>query len=109
MLSQVRKSRLFVLLVNKSSQVTTLQQHRRKELGAKQRKPNDTVADLNNIVEEEGEESEKLKEAMVDKEIKNGRHKVFNFHMRRLDTKKINDKLEVFNELDSAAKINIAL
>ena len=31
------------------------QQHRRKEHGAKQRKPSDTVADLNKIVEEEGE------------------------------------------------------
>ena len=30
----------------------SLQQHRRKEHGAKQRKPSDTVADLNKIVEE---------------------------------------------------------
>ena len=40
----------------------SLQQHRRKEDGAKQRKPSDTVADLNKIVEEEGEDGEKLKE-----------------------------------------------
>ena len=32
----------------------SLQQHRRKEHGAKQRKPSDTVADMNKIVEEEG-------------------------------------------------------
>ena len=32
----------------------SLQQHQRKEYGAKQRKPSDTVADLNKIVEEEG-------------------------------------------------------
>ena len=31
----------------------SLQQHRRKEQGVKQRKPSDTVADLNKIVEEE--------------------------------------------------------
>ena len=36
----------------------SLQQHRRKEHGAKQRKPSDTVADLNKIVLEEGEDGE---------------------------------------------------
>ena len=95
----------------------SLQQHRRKEHGAKQRKPSDTVADLNKIVEEEGEDGEKLKEELsacqhflVDTEMENGRHKVFNYHMSKLDTKIINEKLEeVFNKLDSAAKINIAL
>ena len=95
----------------------SLQQHRRKEHGAKQRKRSVIVADLNNIVEEEGENGEKLKEELstcqhflVDTEMENGRHKVFNFQMSKLDTKIINEKLEeVFNKLDSAAKINIAL
>ena len=42
--------------------------------------------------------------------MENGSHKVFNFQMSKLDTKIINEKLEeVFNKLDSAAKINIAL
>ena len=94
-----------------------LQQHRRKEHGAKQRKSGDTVADLNKIVEEEGDDGEKLKEDMsacqqflVDTEMDSGRHKIFNFQMSRLDTKIINEKLEeVFNKLDSAAKINNAL
>ena len=40
----------------------SLQQHRRKEHGTKQRKPSDTVADLNKIVEEDVEYGEKLKE-----------------------------------------------
>ena len=95
----------------------SLQQHRRKEHGAKQRKRSVIVADLNNIVEEEGKNGEKLKEELsacqhflVDTEMENGRHKVFNFQMSKLDTKIINEKLEeVFNKLDSAAKINIAL
>ena len=95
----------------------SLQQHRRKEHGAKQRKPSDTVADLNKIVEEEGEDGEKLKEELsacqhflVNTEMENGRHKVFNFQMSKLYTKKINEKFEeVFSKLDSAAKINIAL
>ena len=94
-----------------------LQQHRRKEHGAKQRKPSDMVADLNKIVEGEGEDGVKLKEELsasqhflVDTEMENGRHKVLNFQMSKLDTKIINEKLEeVFNKLDSAAKINIAL
>ena len=92
----------------------SLQQHRRK---VKQRKPSDTVADLNKIVEEEGDDGEKLKEELsacqhflVDIEMENGRHNVFNFKMSKLDTKIIKEKLEeVFNKLDSAAKINNAL
>ena len=79
----------------------SLQQHRIKEYGAKQRKPNDTVADLNKIVEEEGEDGEKLKEELsgcqhflVDTEREKGRHKVFIFQMSQLDTKLINEKLE---------------
>ena len=71
---------------------------------------------MNKIVEEEGEDDEKLTEKLsacqhflVDREMENGRHKLFNFQMSKLDTKKINEKLEeVFNKLDSAAKINIA-
>ena len=40
--------------------------------------------------------------------MKNGRHEVFNSQISRLDPKVINEKLEeVFNKLDSAAKINI--
>ena len=77
----------------------SLQQHRRKEHGAKQRKPSDTVADLNKIVEDEGEDGEKLKEELgacqhflVDTEMEDGRNKVFNFQMSKLDTKVINEK-----------------
>ena len=41
--------------------------------------------------------------------MENGRHKVFNFQMSKLDTKINNEKLEeVFNKLDFAAKINNA-
>ena len=68
-------------------------------------------------MEEEGENGEKLKEELsacqpflVDTEMDNERHKLFNFQMSKLDTKIINEKLgEVLNNLDSAAKINIAL
>ena len=100
--------------MNKNSQVTTLCN---KEHGAKQWKPSETVADLNKVVEEEEEVGENLKEELsacrhilIDTEMEKGRHKIFNFQMSKLDTKIINKKLEgVFNKLDSAAKINIAL
>ena len=71
----------------------SLQQYRRKEHGAKQRKPSDTVADLIKIVEVEGEDGEKLKEELsacqhflVDTEMGNGRHKAFNFQKSKLET-----------------------
>ena len=58
----------------------SLQQHQRKEHGAKQRKRSDTVADLNKIVAEEAEDGEKLKEDLsagqhflVDTEIESGK------------------------------------
>ena len=68
-------------------------------------------------MEEEGEDGEKLMEEfsacqhfLVDMEIENGRHKVFNLQMSKLDTKIINEKFEkVFKKLVSAAKINIAV
>ena len=48
------------------------------------------MADLNKIVEEEGEDGEKLEEELsacqhfqVDIEMENGKHKVFNFQMSK--------------------------
>ena len=56
------------------------------------------------------EELRASKHFLVDTEMNNGRHKAFNFQVSKLDTKSINEKLEdVFNKLDFAAKINIAL
>ena len=79
----------------------SLQQHRRKEHGAKQRKPSDTFANLKKIVEKEGEVGEKLKDKLsachhlsLDRETENVRHKVFNFQMSKLDTETINEILE---------------
>ena len=65
----------------------SLQQHRRKEHGAKQRKPTETVADLKKILEKE-EDSDQLRNELIacqhlltDTEIENGHHKVFNFQL----------------------------
>ena len=74
------------------------------------------MANLIKIVVEEREDGEKLIEELsacqhflVDTEMENGKHKVFNIQMSKLDSKIINKKLEeVFNKSDSAAKINIA-
>ena len=59
----------------------SLHQRRRKEHEAKQWKPSVTVADLNIILREEGEDDEKVKEEfsacqhfLVDAEIENRRH-----------------------------------
>ena len=41
-----------------------LRQHQRKEQGVKQQKPSDIVLNLDNVVEQEGEDGEKLKEEL---------------------------------------------
>ena len=58
----------------------SLQQHRRKKHGDRQKEPSDTVAELNKIVEKEGEDNEKLKEEfsarqhfLLDTEMENWR------------------------------------
>ena len=41
--------------------------------------------------------------------MENGRHKVFNYQLSKLDSNLVNEKLDqVFEKLDCAAKINIA-
>ena len=55
------------------------------------------------------EELESCKHLLTDTEMKNGRHRVFNFAMSSFDISLLNDKLDyVFKELKCAAKINIA-
>ena len=61
-------------------------------------------------------DSESLKEELAacqhlldDMHAEHGRQEVFNFSLSDLDTKEINKKLEVFANLNCAAKINLAL
>ena len=76
----------------------------------------DSVADLNKILANE-ENSDQLRDELnacqhflTDTEMKNGRHKVFNFPFSKLDANLVNEKLDqVFEKLDFAAKINFAL
>ena len=72
---------------------------------------------LNKVLENEEEDSDQLRNELnacqhflTYTEMKNGRHKVFNFQLSKLDHNLVNEKLDQFFEnLDCAAKINIAL
>ena len=81
----------------------------KKDHGLKTRKTSESVADLNKIMENK-EDTDQLRDELnacqhflTDTEMKNGRHKNFNFHFSKLDSN------QVFEKLDCAAKINIAL
>ena len=72
---------------------------------------------LNKVLENEEEDSDQLRNELnacqhflTYTEMKNGRHKVFNFQLSKLDHNLVNEKLDqFFGNLDCAAKINIAL
>ena len=82
----------------------------------KARRTSESVADLNEILENE-EDSDQLRDELnacqhllTDTEMENGRHKVFNFRLSKLNPNQFNEKLnQVFEKFDCAAKINIAL
>ena len=101
---------------NKFPSFYSLQEHCKKIHGLKAKKTSDSVADLTKILENEGD-SDQLRDelnacqhSLMDNEIENGRHKVFNFQLSKLDPNLNNEKLDqVFEKLDCAAKINIAL
>ena len=84
--------------------------------GLKARKTSESFADLNKILENE-ENTDQLRDKLnacqhflTDTEIENGRHKVFNFQLSKLDPNLVNEKLDqVIENFDCAAKINIAL
>ena len=94
----------------------SLQHYRKKDHGLKARKTSDSVADSNKILENE-EDSDQIRDELnacqhflTDTEIENGRHKDFNFQFSKLDPNLVNEELDqVFEKLDCAAKINIAL
>ena len=93
----------------------SLQQHRKKEHGTLSKV---STSSSQNFAEEfELEETPQLQEELSacqhffqDTEIQNGRHRVFNFKLDKLDPNEINSKLKVvYEKLTCAAKINIAL
>ena len=95
----------------------SLQQHRKKNHGLKARKTKDSAADLKKILENE-EDSDQLRDELMachtfltDTEMENGRrHKAFIFQFLKLDSNLVDENLDhVFEKLDCAAKITIAL
>ena len=82
----------------------------------KARKTSESFGDLNKILENE-EYTDQLRDELnacqhllTDTEMEKGRHKIFNFQLSKLDSNLIIEKLDqVFEKLDYAAKINIAL
>ena len=69
------------------------------------------VEDIEGNVDDQSlrEELESCKHFLTDTEMKNGRHRVFNFAMLSFDIFLPNDKLNyVFKELKCAAKVNLA-
>ena len=79
-------------------------------------KTGEFFADLYKILENE-EDTDQLRDELnacqhflTDTEMENGRNKVVNFQLSKLDPNLVNEKLDqVFEKLDCAAKINIVL
>ena len=87
-----------------------LREHKRKEFGVQicSGTRNVVVTQLMGDVDDNSrkEELETCKHFLVDSEIKNGRHRVYNFAMDTLDPKNVLKKLDVvFDSLKCAAKL----
>ena len=95
-LNSTPKSTKSVLCEKKFPSYYSLQQHRKKVHGLKARKTNDSVADLNKILENEEDSDQQRDELNTsqhffkDTEMENGRHKVFNFQLSKLDPNLVN-------------------
>ena len=88
----------------------------KKDHGLKAKKTSESFADLNKILENEEytdqrrDELNACQHLLTHTEMEIGRHKVFNFRLSKLDPNLFNEKLDqVFEKLECAAKINIAL
>ena len=96
-----------------------LQQHNRRKHGTSTKVGTRSSESLKEVLE--SEELDKNKEQLQQElsacqhffdntEMENGRHRVFNFKLSKLDPNKINGKLkEVFEKLNCAANINFSL
>ena len=90
-----------------------MREYKRKEHEAQRgsRAQNDDVAHVIGDVDEASlkGEMETCKHFLVDTEMENGRHRVYNFAMDTLDPKHLLAKLDaVFDGLKCAAKLNVA-
>ena len=95
---------------NEFSGFYALRQHKTSEHGIQMKSPD---FDVNNLLEDNDavlkEELQACQHFLVDAELENGRHRVFNFAMSTFDNSLINEKLDlVFKALKCAAKVNLA-
>ena len=97
----------------------SLQQHRRRKHGTSKKVGTKSSKKLKEVLESEEleKDNEQLQQELSacqhffdDTEMKNGRHQLFNFKLSKLNPHEINKKLkEVFEKLNCAAKVNLAL
>ena len=97
----------------------SLQQHKRRKHGTSTKGGNKSSESLKEILESEelDKNNEQLQQELSacqhffdNTEMVNGRHRVFNFKLSKLDPSETNEKLkEVFEKLNCAAKINLSL
>ena len=86
-----------------------LRQHKRSEHGLQMKS---AELDVSNVLEDDDadhkEELQACQHFLVDSELEQGRHRVFNFAISTFDNSLINKKLDlVFNGLKCAAKVNL--
>ena len=97
----------------------SLQQHKRRKHGTSTKVGTKSSENLKEVLESEelDRNNEQLQQELSacqhffdNTEMENGRHRVFNFKLSRLDPSEINEKLkEVFEKFNCAAKINLSL
>ena len=97
----------------------SLQQHKRQKHGTSIKVGTKSSESLKEVLESEelDRNNEQLQQELSacqhffdNTEMENGRHRVLNFKLSRLDPSEINEKLkEVFEKLNCAAKINLSL
>ena len=97
----------------------SLQQHKRRKHKTSTKVGTKSSEKLKEVLESEelDQNNEQLQQELracqhffEDTEMENGRHRVFNFKLSKLDPNEINEKLkEVFEKLNCAAKLNLAL
>ena len=90
-----------------------LRQHKNTQHGTQIRfgANNIDVEDIVGAVDDQSlrEEMESCKHFLIDTEMENGRHRVFNFAMSSFDISLLNEKLDyVFKELKCSTKVNLA-
>ena len=118
-LKDIKLSTVCTLCLEKFPSFYFLQQHKRRKHGTSSKVGTKSSEKLKEVLESEelDQNNEQLQQELSAcqpffycTEMGNGRHRVFNFKLSKLDPNEINDKREeVFEKLNCAAKLNPAL